>query len=73
VSSNECDQTEKALGDVAVDRGSVVWMVSELATNAVFHAQTEFTLSIRVDPLPVRIEIRDWCVTGPFFGAPGPT
>ncbi|HTX12340.1 MAG TPA: MEDS domain-containing protein [Solirubrobacteraceae bacterium] len=47
-------------------------LVSELATNAVIHAGTPFTVSIRYTGSSVRISVRDWNPTQPVLRNGGP-
>jgi hypothetical protein len=62
---------EEVLCDVAVDLDEIVLLVSELATNAVIHAKTDFAVRIRIDPLPVRVELQDWSPNQPDLLNPG--
>jgi hypothetical protein len=54
----------------AVDVDLVVLLVSELATNSVLHARTDFIVRIRVEPLPVRIEVQDESYDPPVLRYP---
>lgn len=48
-------------------------VVSELATNAVFHARSEFSVAIRISGPVVRIAVRDGSAARPVLLDPGPT
>lgn len=51
---------EKSIGDVDEDAlGAIMVMVSELATNCVRHAATEFTVRVEGFPGKVRVEVTD--------------
>jgi two-component sensor histidine kinase len=52
---------------------AVELMVSELATNSVKHADSEFTLSIALTPTQLRVEVFDDGRGTPVMGAPTPT
>jgi anti-sigma regulatory factor (Ser/Thr protein kinase) len=47
-------------------------MVSELATNAVQHAQSEFTVSVEETAEGIRVEVRDSGIGQPVVGSPTP-
>ena len=48
-------------------------MTTELATNAVLHAGTPFTVTIDIEPFVVRVSVRDASVIPPVVGPmPGP-
>lgn len=51
---------------------AVTLMVSELATNSVRHAATEFTVSIDRDPDEIRIAVTDAGDAQPMLRSPGP-
>src|SRR4051812_37805784 len=47
--------------------------VTELATNVVLHARTDFTVSVdELDPGPVRVSVRDGSPSVPQVATPGP-
>ena len=46
-----------AIADTAADTELVRLLTSELATNAVLHAQTGFRVRVRTDPRIVRVEV----------------
>jgi anti-sigma regulatory factor (Ser/Thr protein kinase) len=46
-----------ALVGTAVDEELVRLLTSELATNAVLHAESEFRVRVRADPMIVRVEV----------------
>jgi hypothetical protein len=48
-----------------VNVGDAKLVVSELATNAVVHAGTPFTVSVSYDGSTARISVRDWSATQP--------
>jgi len=48
-------------------------VVSELATNAVIHAGTPFSVSVRCDGSAIRISVHDWSRTQPTVREVGPT
>lgn len=55
-------------------RGEDVRLVaSELATNAVIHAGTPFSLSVACQGPTMRISVRDWNESPPIVRNPGPT
>ncbi|HEV7203802.1 MAG TPA: ATP-binding protein [Jatrophihabitans sp.] len=54
-----------------VDR--VVLMVSELATNSVVHAGTDFTITLTVTGEVIRLEVADDGAGLPRLQSPGPT
>jgi hypothetical protein len=45
--------------NVAVDRDAAVLLADELATSAVSHAETVFTVRVRVVPGAIRVEVGD--------------
>jgi len=49
----------KILKPYGIEEESARIAISELATNAVRHAQTPFTVSVLVDPGTVRLEVED--------------
>lgn len=53
-------------------RDAVELMVSELATNCVIHARTEFDLTIHDSPEEVRVEVSDSATGRPKMRSPGP-
>jgi len=48
-------------------------VVSELATNAVIHAGSPFSISVRCDVDAIRIAVQDWNATSPQLRGAGPT
>ncbi|HKO28436.1 MAG TPA: MEDS domain-containing protein [Solirubrobacteraceae bacterium] len=50
-----------------VDAHDAQLVVSELATNAVIHAGTPFSVGIRYDGSAVRISVQDWSLTQPIM------
>jgi hypothetical protein len=52
---------------------AVAIMVSELATNSVRHAATDFTVSIDRDPREIRVAVTDAGHRQPALRSPGPT
>jgi anti-sigma regulatory factor (Ser/Thr protein kinase) len=48
-------------------------VVSELATNAVIHAGSPFSVSISRDGASIRVSVRDWSATPPVVRHPEPT
>ncbi len=54
-------------------KAQVVLMVSELATNAVQHAHSGFTVTIEEDAGSIRVTVRDAGGGHPQVRAPGPT
>lgn len=66
--------TLQALTGVAADLAdAVAVMVSELATNSVRHAATEFTVSIDRYPHEIRVAVTDAGEEQPTLRSPGPT
>jgi two-component sensor histidine kinase len=61
----------ETLSDIAVE--SVLLIVSELATNAIRHAQTGFTIDIDLGENEVRISIADDGGGQPTISSPQPT
>jgi anti-sigma regulatory factor (Ser/Thr protein kinase) len=55
-----------------VNAGDAKLVVSELAANAVIHAGTPFTVSVRCDGPAVRISVRDWSPARPALRNSGP-
>ena len=53
--------------------GDVQLVVSELATNAVIHAGTPFSVSIGCEGAAIRIEVQDWSSTLPTMRDGAPT
>lgn len=51
--------TRSAMVSSGLDYGDVPLMASELATNAVLHARSEFEVSLAVSPGRVRVEVSD--------------
>ena len=47
-------------------------MVSELATNSIMHARSEFELTIVVDSETIQVEVADFSPGVPAMRAPGP-
>jgi serine/threonine-protein kinase RsbW len=65
---------EKALGPASgAVRDQVLLMVSELATNAVKHARSDFELAVQVDGASVWVEVRDFGGGHPTRRNPPPT
>jgi anti-sigma regulatory factor (Ser/Thr protein kinase) len=58
------------LGLVAPDEARLV--VSELATNAVIHAGTPFSVTVAVQGSGIRISVRDWSESPPIVRNGGP-
>jgi hypothetical protein len=56
-----------------VDAGDAQLVVSELATNAVIHAGTPFSVALRSDGEFVRIAVHDWSSMQPVVGDDDPT
>jgi anti-sigma regulatory factor (Ser/Thr protein kinase) len=56
-----------------VQTGDVRLVVSELATNAVIHAGTPFSVSVLCTGSAVRISVRDWSPTPPLLRTGGVT
>lgn len=56
-----------------VAAGDVRLVVSELATNAVIHAGTPFSVSIGCHDAAIRIEVQDWSSTLPIMRDGAPT
>ena len=52
--------------------GAVTLLVSELATNAIAHAGTGFTVSLQRSPQHIRIEVQDRGRTAPCLRSPTP-
>jgi anti-sigma regulatory factor (Ser/Thr protein kinase) len=55
-----------------VDRHDAELVVSELATNAVIHAGTPFTVGVRYDGSALRISVQDWSSTQPIMRESNP-
>lgn len=58
------------LGLVAPDEAELV--VSELATNAVIHACTPFSVTVALEGVAIRISVRDWSESPPIVRDDGP-
>ncbi len=50
-----------------------VLVVSELTSNAVFHARSQVTVTVTARPGSIRLSVRDDDPTAPVLQAPGPT
>src|SRR4051794_5422140 len=63
---HDCGWDANSIADAAL-------MTTELVTNAVLHAQTPYTLTVKVDvdsdPMSVRVEVRDTSPTLPVVRA----
>lgn len=53
-------------------RDRAVWMVSELATNAVRHTQAGFSVNVETTSTAVRVEVRDFGRGPPVLRHPAP-
>lgn len=55
------EATRRVLGRWAMDQAAddVLLLVSELVTNAVFHAESSVTVALRTDGRAVRVEVHD--------------
>jgi two-component sensor histidine kinase len=66
--------TLQALTGVAADLAdAIAVMVSELTTNSVRHAATDFTVSIDQQPHEIRVAVTDAGEQQPTLRSPGPT
>jgi anti-sigma regulatory factor (Ser/Thr protein kinase) len=61
-----------ALSAWGVEGADVPLLVSELATNAVLHARSEFTVGVTVEGYRVRVEVVDGNSRLPSFATVGP-
>ena len=58
----------RALDDSGVSADLAVLLISELATNAVLHARTDFVVSVRIEDRRVRVEVQDANERPPVIG-----
>ncbi|HEX4978750.1 MAG TPA: ATP-binding protein [Acidimicrobiales bacterium] len=62
------DHVRRALDEHGVFSELAVLLASELATNAVLHARTDFTVRLLVDDETVRVEVEDANARPPVIG-----
>jgi len=62
----------EAIAGLAVDHSAVLLMADELASNAVRHARTEFTVRVVPQSNCVRVEVADGAAQLPVLGDPDP-
>lgn len=65
--------TEQLAGIPEQVRDAVEMLVSELATNCVRHASSDFSVTIDVEKDHIRVEVTDFGVGRPQVKSPGPS